>query len=106
MKRWTACALFALVTVSLVFAQPSSTNQQTNQKTADPYQPTLNRLESLTSLPLSDWRTHADVPHPEDSSLDDSSWETMKVGDKWSTGSRVLRRWVDIPEKIDGYAVL
>ena len=106
MKRWTACALFALVTVSLVSAQPSATNQQTNQKTADPYQPTLNRLESLTSLPLSDWRTHADVPHPEDSSLDDSSWETMKVGDKWSTGSRVLRRWVDIPEKIDGYAVL
>jgi len=72
----------------------------------DPYQPTLTRLESLTSLPLPDWRFHADVPHPEDSSLDDSGWETMKVGDQWSTGSRVLRRWIEIPEKIDGYAVL
>jgi alpha-mannosidase len=73
---------------------------------ADPYQPTLNRLESLTGLPLPDWRFHADVPHPEHSSLDDSGWETMKVGDQWSTGSRVLRRWIEIPEKIDGYAVL
>ncbi|HEY4843155.1 MAG TPA: glycoside hydrolase family 38 C-terminal domain-containing protein [Terriglobales bacterium] len=106
MKRWTTYALFLLATVGLVSAQPSSTNQQTNQKMADPYQLTLNRLESLTSLPFPDWRFHADVPHPEDSSLDDSSWETMKVGDQWSTGSRVLRRWIEIPEKIDGYAVL
>ncbi|MGD0513387.1 MAG: glycoside hydrolase family 38 C-terminal domain-containing protein [Terriglobales bacterium] len=37
--------------------------------------------------------------------MDDSDWQTVKVGDKWSTGSRVLRRWVEIPEKIDGYAV-
>ena len=29
----------------------------------------------------------------------------MRVGDKWSTGSRVLRRWIEIPEKINGYAV-
>jgi len=37
--------------------------------------------------------------------VNDSAWETIKVGDKWSTGSRVLRRWVEIPEKINGYAV-
>ena len=37
--------------------------------------------------------------------MNDSAWETIKVGDKWSTGSRVLRRWVEIPEKINGYAV-
>jgi hypothetical protein len=66
----------------------------------------LDRLESLTTLPLSEWRFHADLPHPEDSSLDDSGWETVRVGDKWSTGSRVLRRWVEIPAKINGYAVL
>ncbi|MGA2354303.1 MAG: glycoside hydrolase family 38 C-terminal domain-containing protein [Terriglobales bacterium] len=76
-----------------------------NQKPADPYQPTLSRLESLTSLSLPDWRFHADVAHPEDSSMDDSGWEVMKAGDTWAGGSRVLRRWVEIPEKINGYAV-
>ena len=99
MKRWMLCAVLVLVTASLVDAQPP------NQETTDSYQATLHRLESLTSLPLPEWRFHADVPHPEDSSLDDSGWEPVRVGDKWSTGPRVLRRWVEVPEKIDGYAV-
>jgi len=37
--------------------------------------------------------------------LDDAGWGTIKVGDKWSTGPRVLRRWIEIPEKVNGYAV-
>jgi len=102
-KRRIMCALLALVTARLVSAEQQPFP---GKKTTDPYQPTLDRLESLTTLPLSEWRFHADVPHPEDSSLNDSGWETVKVGDKWSTGSRVLRRWVEIPEKLNGYAVL
>ena len=101
MKRWILYALMALVTVKSVSAQPVVSGQ----KTADLYKPTLDRLESLTTLRLSDWRFHADVSHPEDSSLDDSGWEKIRVGDKWSSGSRDLRRWVEIPEKINGYAV-
>ncbi len=100
MKRWFVCALLTLA-VRLLSAQQASPSQ----KTADPYQQTLDRLESLTTQPLSEWRFHADVAHPEDSSLDDSGWETVRVGDKWSTGPRVLRRWVEIPEKSNGYAV-
>jgi alpha-mannosidase len=99
-KRWMVCTVVAFLSARLGAQQPIPT-----QKTADPYQPTLQRLESLTSLPLPDWRFHTDIAHPEDSSVNDSAWETIKVGDKWSTGSRVLRRWVEIPEKIDGYAV-
>src|SRR5579872_777916 len=96
-KRWMVCALLALAVTSL------SAQQAPN--TSDPYKPTLDRLESLTTVPLPDWRFHADVPHPEDPSFDDSRWEALRVGDKWSTGSRVLRRWIEIPEKINGYAV-
>jgi alpha-mannosidase len=100
-KRWMVCTVLALLSARLLAQQPIPTS-----KTSDPYQPTLQHLESLTSLPLADWRFHTDIPHPEDSSVNDSAWETIKVGDKWSTGSRVLRRWVEIPEKIDGYSVL
>ena len=99
MKRWIVCALLAFITVRSVCAQQASPAQD------DSYKPTLDRLESLTNLPLRDWRFHADVAHPEEPSLDDSGWQTVKAGDKWSTGSRVLRRWVEIPEKINGYAV-
>jgi alpha-mannosidase len=101
-KPRIVCALLALVTARLVSAQQPFPSQ----KATDPYQPTFDHLESLTTLPLSEWRFHADVPHPEDSSLNDSGWETVKVGDKWSTGSRVLRRWIEIPEKFNGYGVL
>src|SRR5579859_7148009 len=101
-KRRIVCAVLALLAARLVFAEQPSPSQ----KAADPYKPTLDRLESLTALPLPEWRFHADVPHPEDSALDDSGWETVKVGDKWLTGSRVLRRWIEIPEKLNGYGTL
>ena len=100
MKRWMVCALLVLVTANLVSAQQPVPN------TTDPYRPMLDRLESLTTLPLSEWRFHTDLPHPEDSALNDSGWDAMRVGETWSSGSRVLRRWVEIPEKINGYAVL
>jgi alpha-mannosidase len=100
-KRWIACALLTLLGATLISAQQASQAQNTT----DLYRATLDRLESLTALPLPDWRVHVDVPHPEDPSLDDSGWETAKVGNKWSTGSRVLRRSIVIPEKINGYAL-
>ena len=102
MTRWIVCAVLIVLTVGSVSAQQTSPSQDAS----DPYKPTLDRLESLTTLPLPDWRFHADVAHPEEPSLDDSGWQAMRVGDKWSTGSRVLRRWVEIPEKINGYAVM
>lgn len=93
--------------LSLIFSfYVSASAQVSNQKieAADPYKPVLDRLESLTIQPLPDWRFHDDIPHPEDPGLDDSGWATMKVGERWKTGARVLRRWVEIPEKINGYA--
>ena len=71
----------------------------------NPYKPVLDRLASFTVQPLPEWRFHSDVPHPEDSALNDSTWEQMKVSDNWLTGARVLRRSIEIPEKLNGYAV-
>ncbi len=71
----------------------------------DPYKPVLDRLASLTVLPQPDWRSHADLPHPEDSAVTDESWTPVKVDEKWTTGPRVLRQTITIPEKFNGYAV-
>ena len=62
-----------------------------------------------------EWRFHVDVPHPEDPGLNDSDWGTLTVknvsgpggrnaGEEHWTGTRVFRRWIQIPEKINGYA--
>ncbi|HUA15130.1 MAG TPA: alpha-mannosidase [Verrucomicrobiae bacterium] len=81
----------------------------------DSYKSTLDRLQSLTRQYEPEWRFHADVPHPEDPSLSDSGWDTFTVKnvsgpggenpneEHWK-GTRVFRRWVEIPQKINGYA--
>ncbi|HEY6766812.1 MAG TPA: glycoside hydrolase family 38 C-terminal domain-containing protein [Candidatus Sulfotelmatobacter sp.] len=81
----------------------------------DPDKSTLDRLMALTHQPEPEWHVHADMPHPEDQSLDDSAWETVSVkngaGEKgeepeqqhWK-GTHIFRRWIQIPEKINGYA--
>src|ERR1041384_6672284 len=77
---------------------------QNKQETPEPYKQLLDRLESLTLLPVPDWKYHADIAHPEDPSLSDADWATLKPREAWKDGSRVLRRWIEIPEKINGYS--
>ncbi|HYM00183.1 MAG TPA: hypothetical protein VEZ90_14620, partial [Blastocatellia bacterium] len=82
-------------------------------KSNDPYKPTLDRLEALTQRAEPEWRFNADIPHPEDPSVSDAGWGTYAVknvdpgqstNDEPWTGTRVFRRWIQIPEKINGYA--
>jgi alpha-mannosidase len=106
MKRFPASLLLAILfCTSLGFSQNS----------ADPNKPVLDRLESLTQQAEPEWRFHTDVPHPEDPALNDADWGTWTVknvsgpggqnaGEQHWNGTRVFRRWIQIPEKIHGYA--
>jgi alpha-mannosidase len=81
----------------------------------DPYKATLDRLQSLLTQGETQWRFHADVSHPEDPGLNDSDWGSFTVKnvsgpggqnaneEHWK-GTRVFRRWVQVPDKINGYA--
>jgi alpha-mannosidase len=78
----------------------------------DAYKQTLDRLSTLTVRSEPDWRFHADIPHPEDPAVSEVNWQTWRVnpdssgqtkGEHWR-GTRVFRRWIEIPEKINGYA--
>jgi len=100
-RSWKLGLSFFLI--NALAASLASAGQQPGA--SDPYKATLDRLDSFTVLPLKDWRYAPDSPHPEDVSLDDSSWKTMQAGNKWSNGARVLRRWIEIPEKINGYPI-
>ena len=106
-------SLASLLLVPILLSAIVSFSQ--NASTADPYKATLDRLAALTRQREAEWRIHADIPHPEDPGLSDSDWSTLTVknvsgpGGKnaneehWS-GTRVFRRWIQIPEKINGYA--
>jgi len=81
-----------------------SIRSATAQAAGDPYKPVLERLESISVQPIPEFRFHSDIPHPEDPTLDDSHWEKTKVGERWTTGSRVFRRSIEIPAKLNGYS--
>ena len=108
MKR-SALVLLPVILLLAVSGLSQSSNPP------DPNKLVLDRLDSLTRRGETEWRFHTDIPHPEDSGLNDSDWGVIKVKkvsgpggrnaneEHWA-GTRVFRRWVQIPEKINGYA--
>ena len=81
MKRLLVVSLFLCCCLIL----PGFTQEAEPKPPVDPYKPTLDRLQSLTTMELPEWRFHADVPHPEDPNLNDTDWPTVKVHEEWET---------------------
>ncbi len=103
MKRLIAshCGIFICI---MIFVLPGKAQQPSS--TPNSYKPVLDRLQAMTGKPLVHWKFHAaDLPHPEDPSLDDSSWRTVAIQRGASTGPGWYRRWIEIPEKAGGYGV-
>ena len=72
----------------------------------NPYGPALQRLEDMITVPLTDWRSHADdLPHPEDPNLDDSSWKVVKLHERVNSRPVWFRRVVEIPKAMGGYGI-
>lgn len=97
-------AIFLLATAATWSGACLAQEESSKSARPDPYEATLNHLLSLTREEITDWHAHSDIPHPEDPSLNDSGWETVTVGSGhlWM-GTRVFRRWIEVPEKINGY---
>jgi alpha-mannosidase len=106
MKRF---ALFSVLAIAFLYV--STGLCQTSP--GDACKETLNRLDSITHHSEPEWRFHSDIPHPEYPAVNDSDWGAWKASntseaenptvEHW-TGSRVFRRSIEIPEKINGYA--
>jgi len=105
MKHVSPSVIFALLlSCSVSFAQTTPSNS---------YKQTVDRLDTLTHQAEPEWRVHADIPHPEDPAINDADWGSFTVKntangeadnpEHWM-GTRVFRRWIQIPEKINGYA--
>src|SRR5262252_347809 len=107
MKRSAALLVFILIVCSMLGVSQNNAPDSTKA--------ILDRLDSLTRRPESEWRFHTDIPHPEDPGLNDSDWGVFTVknisgpggehaNEEHWTETRVFRRWVQVPEKINGYA--
>ncbi|MGH9404513.1 MAG: alpha-mannosidase [Terriglobia bacterium] len=78
-----------------------------------PYGAEILRLEAMTGMELTGWKSHPDdLPHPEDPNLNDSDWTAVppfRRGQRRSApqgeGGMWFRKWVEIPQKMGGYSI-
>jgi alpha-mannosidase len=90
------CLLLHLLIAGFAFAQTPSAPP-------DPYKPVLDRLQSITVVPVPTWQVHAaDLPHGEDPALGTSDWQPMRLKEDWK-GSRWLRLTFAVPAQLNGY---
>ena len=92
--------LLAVLLISArVFAQTASTPP-------DPYKTVLDRLQSITVIPLSSWQAHtADLAHGEDpAALNTSGWTEVKPKEDWK-GSRWMITKFEVPAQLNGYSL-
>jgi hypothetical protein len=100
--RASLLAISAILVDLCSIASPAAVAQE--PKNANPYAAVTDKLLSLTSTPLSDCRSHADVSHPENASVvDDSGWTHVALGAKFQSGVQVLRCHFKVPHDLNGY---
>jgi alpha-mannosidase len=89
----------------LVLLITSAALAQSPSAPPDPYKPVLDRLQSITSIPLPTWQAHAaDLPHEEHPALSTSDWLQVKLKEDWK-GSRWLRLTFEVPAQLNGYSL-
>ena len=106
-KPFSIAAVVLSILIALpVFAQPKPQPQAA--KPPERYQTVLDRLDAMTNLPVIKWRYHAaDMPHPEDPALDDSSWTPVTYGrnaimSSSTNASQWYRTMIEIPTSVGG----
>jgi len=94
----TLLAFVVLLTSACAFAQ-------TAPIPPDPYETVLDRLQSITVIPLTSWQIHAaDLAHGEDPALSAADWQEVKLKQDWQ-GSRWLRLAFQVPAQLNGYSL-
>src|ERR1035441_6271455 len=94
----TRCLLFFLLVSGFAFAQSPAVPP-------DHYKPVLDRLQSITVVPLPTWQARAaDLPHGEEPALATSDWQPVKLKEDWK-GSRWLRETFEVPAQLNGYSL-
>jgi alpha-mannosidase len=106
MKRTTRVVVLAtgsVLVLALGFAVPCLAQQK--ETVPENIKTVTDQLETITVSPVQNWKYHSDIPHPEDPNVSDADWPALNAKQPWQNGSRVLRRWIEIPQKVNGYDI-
>jgi alpha-mannosidase len=99
-------------TASLLLAFAAAPSRAQKRGDADPpvaalsaqTQQTIQKLDTLSSLPAEEWRVHVgDMAHGEAPDLDDSSWPLVKKESGDYNDAVWYRRSIEVPKNLNGY---
>nr|WP_252263570.1 glycoside hydrolase family 38 C-terminal domain-containing protein [Paracidobacterium acidisoli] len=98
------CLAAAVSAGSIAWAQSAREAAAITKTLPEAAQNVVERLGQLNYLPDGAWRMHAgDVPHGENTDLDDSSWQQVQAKSDAPAGSVWYRRWIEVPKTYRGY---
>ncbi|HYL62081.1 MAG TPA: hypothetical protein VE077_05615, partial [Candidatus Methylomirabilis sp.] len=98
------CLVYTFV-VGVLIAGASFSLKAAPQTSPD-WKAIIGQLNSITVIPLTDWKMHpADGGRWEAPDADDSNWPSYTARSEWTTGSMWLRRWIELPERLNGYDI-
>ncbi|MBI3477410.1 MAG: alpha-mannosidase [Acidobacteria bacterium] len=98
-------SLITQTAVLAIFVLASQSGIAQLATTPDRHKDVGDKLQALTLVQLSGCKWHADVTHPEDPALDESSWKPIALGAKFESGVQVVRCWYTTPKNVDGYDI-
>ena len=93
---------FSKVALALVLAAAALPAQPRAQR-SELYGTALSRLEAMTTVPLTQWRSHGDMPHGEDPALDDSAWTPVTLSAGRGGSAAWYRTTFTIPQTAGGH---
>ncbi len=79
---------------------------RTQDRDAQPsaHKTVIDRLRAISRLPTFEWRIHAgDLSDGQSTRVDDSSWQVVKTGYVWTSGTLWFRHVLEIPPASSGY---
>lgn len=104
-RRVFRCCISALLGLSLSPALMAQRAANPQAGTLPPHtRAVVEQLGRLRALDADGWRYHSgDLPHGEDPSLDDSSWQMVDRRGDAPTSAVWYRRWFEMPKDLEGY---
>ncbi|HEV2489709.1 MAG TPA: alpha-mannosidase [Candidatus Acidoferrales bacterium] len=105
-QRSAVLHYLSYLTLACIFVTSASSRIARAQQTATDWKTIVGQLNSITIIPLTDWKIHpADGGRWEAPDADDSNWPAYTAKTEWTTGSMWLRRWIELPERLNGYDI-
>jgi alpha-mannosidase len=99
--RCLSCAFLACVLFACASSRPAAA-----QQISPDWKTIVGQLNSISIIPLTDWKIHpADGGQYEAPDADDSNWPAYTAKTEWTAGSMWLRRWIELPEQLNGYDI-